>query len=101
MPLSANPLGMNARNFLYVRRYNSQAAKKVADNKLRTKRLLLSNKIPTTRLIKAFNSRDAVRTFDWKLPESGFVVKPARGYGGEGILVFSRWKGDRGRTISG
>lgn len=101
MPLNIGPLGMNARNFLYIRRYNSLASKKIADNKLRTKRLLLSNKIPTTRLIKAFNTRDAVRTFDWKLPENGFVVKPARGYGGEGILVFSRWKDSRGRTISG
>ncbi|OGD82957.1 hypothetical protein A3A54_01075 [Candidatus Curtissbacteria bacterium RIFCSPLOWO2_01_FULL_39_62] len=101
MPLSKGPLGMNARNFLYIRKYNSTLAKRIADDKLRTKRLLISHKIPTTRLIKAFNTRESVREFDWDLPQSGFVVKPARGYGGEGILVFTGWKKDRGRTISG
>ena len=101
MALSTGPLGMNARNFLYIRRYNSPSAKRIADDKLKTKRLLISQKIPTTKLIKAFNSRESIRTFDWNLPENGFVVKPARGYGGEGILVFTSWKNQRGRTISG
>lgn len=101
MAISSNPLGMNARNYLYIRKYNTLDAKKIADNKLRTKRLLISHKIPTTRLIKAFNTREAIRQFDWDLPQEGFVVKPARGYGGEGILVFTLWKNSRGRTISG
>ena len=101
MALSTGPLGMNARNFLYIRKYNSPSAKRIADDKLKTKRLLISQKIPTTKLIKAFNSRESIRTFDWNLPENGFVVKPARGYGGEGILVFTSWKNQRGRTISG
>ncbi len=101
MALSTGPLGMNARNFLYIRRYNSPPTKRIADDKLRTKRLLISNKIPTTKLIKAFNSRDSIREFDWDLPANGFVVKPARGYGGEGIIVFTSWKNQRGRTISG
>jgi len=101
MALSTGPLGMNARNFLYIRKYNSLFAKRIADDKLRTKRLLISQKIPTAKLIKAFNSRESIRTFDWNLPENGFVVKPARGYGGEGILVFTSWKNQRGRTISG
>ena len=101
MALSTGPLGMNARNFLYIRRYNSPPTKRIADDKLRTKRLLISNKIPTTKLIKAFNSRDSIREFDWDLPANGFVVKPARGYGGEGIIIFTSWKNQRGRTISG
>ena len=101
MALSTGPLGMNARNFLYIRKYNSPPAKKIADDKLRTKRLLISQKIPTAKLIKAFNSRESIRAYDWNLPQNGFVVKPARGYGGEGILVFTSWKNQRGRTISG
>ncbi len=101
MAVSRGALGMNARNFLYVRRYNTSVAKKAADNKLRTKRLLIKDGIATTRLIKAFNTRSAIRSFDWKLPEEGFVVKPARGYGGEGILVFRSWKKDMGTTVSG
>ncbi len=101
MAISSEPLGMNARNFLFIRKYNSPSSKRIADNKLRTKRLLIGNKIPTTRLLKAFNSREAIREFSWDLPESGFVVKPARGYGGEGILVFTNWKNGKGRTVSG
>lgn len=101
MAISTNPLGMNARNFLYIRKYNSPRTKRIADNKLRTKRLLIANKIPTTRLIKAFNTRESIRIFDWDLPENGFVVKPTRGYGGEGILVFRGWKNGRGRTVTG
>lgn len=101
MAISNTPLGMNARNFLYIRKYNPPRTKRIADNKLRTKRLLIADKIPTTRLIKAFNTRESIRVFDWNLPENGFVVKPTRGYGGEGILVFRSWKNERGRTVTG
>src|SRR3990167_9909514 len=101
MAVSRGALGMNARNFLYVRRYNSGLAKRIADDKLRTKKLLIKNDIPTTKLLKAFNSRAGVRNFNWNLPGEGFVVKPARGYGGEGILVFKKWKDGKGETISG
>src|SRR4030042_6501709 len=100
MAVSSGPLGMNARNFLYIRKYNRLSAKRIADNKLKTKRLLIGNCIPTTRLIKFFSSRESIRSYDWDLPEKGFVVKPARGYGGEGILVFTSWKNGKGRTIS-
>ena len=99
MALSTGPLGMNARNFLYIRKYNSPPAKKIADDKLRTKRLLISQKIPTAKLIKAFNSRESIRAYDWNLPPNGFVVKPARGYGGECILVFTSWKNQKGPTL--
>lgn len=87
MPVSKNILGMNARNFLFINKYNSNDAKKIADDKLETKRILAENGIPTPNLLQAFYSREALRSFDWScLPEKGFVIKPARGYGGLGIL---------------
>lgn len=92
---------MNARNFLYVRKYNPANAKKIGDNKLRTKRILIKEGIATTEIIKAFGNREAIRNFDWKLPREGFAVKPARGYGGEGIIVFTSWNGIAGTTLSG
>lgn len=74
----------------------------MADDKLETKKILLSHGINTTRLIAAFYSRDDIKNFDWEsLPESGFALKPARGYGGGGILAFKKWYGDHGRTIDG
>lgn len=92
---------MNARNFLYVRKYNPTGAKKIADNKLLTKRILIKEDIATTEILKTFANRGAIRSFDWKLPKEGFAVKPARGYGGEGIIVFTSWNGIYGTTLSG
>lgn len=101
MAIASFPLGMNARNFLYVRRFNPAISKKIADNKLRTKRILIKAGIPTTDILKAFVNRETIRNFDWKLPKDGFAVKPARGYGGEGIMVFTSWNGIYGITLSG
>lgn len=93
MPVSKNILGMNARNFLFINKYNSSEAKKIADDKLETKRILSENGIPTPKLLQEFYSREALRSFDWSsLPEKGFVIKPARGYGGLGILPVRKFK---------
>lgn len=100
MPISKGVLGMNARNFLYIRKFNPLSAKRVADDKLETKKLLLAHDIQTTRLIHVFEARDKVRDFSWQLPEDGFVVKPARGFGGEGIIVFKKWMGRHGVSVS-
>src|SRR6185503_8203700 len=97
MAVTKKVLGMNARNYLYIRRYNSRSAKYVADDKLETKKLLLSNDIKTSRLFASFYSRDDILNFDWStLPSAGFAIKPARGYGGGGILAFKKWYGDHG-----
>lgn len=101
MPISNQVLGMNARNFLYLNRYNKSRAKISADNKLATKKILIENGIPTVKLIHSFATRKGLKKFSWNLPEDGFAIKPARGYGGEGILVFSKWDGTQGTTISG
>jgi len=101
MPISRQVLGMNARNFLYIRKFNPPSAKRIADDKLETKKLFLSHDIQTTRLIHIFETRDSIRDFSWQLPEEGFVVKPARGYGGEGIIVFKQWSNGVGLSVSG
>jgi len=101
MSISKDPLGMNARNFLYITKYNKARAKRLADNKLETKKLLIRNEVPTSRIIKAFSNRATLNAFEWDLPQDGFVVKPARGFGGEGILVFNKWENGRGTTASG
>src|SRR5258708_5971458 len=101
MPVSKSVLGMNARNFLYIRPFNKPSAKHLADDKLETKSLLLENNIPTPSLHATFYTRRDVRNFDWDLPEHGFVVKPARGYGGSGIIAFKNWRNGLGTTVSG
>lgn len=101
MPVSTLPLGMNARNFLYIHPYNTPAAKHTADNKLVTKRALLEHGIPTSPLLAVFESRNEVRAFDGKALPKTFVVKPASGYGGEGVLVIENWNGEHGQDIAG
>ncbi|MFW0871036.1 MAG: sugar-transfer associated ATP-grasp domain-containing protein [Patescibacteria group bacterium] len=98
---SQPPLGMNARNFLYILPYNKSHAKQNADDKLKTKRLLLQKGLNTPALLASFNSVKNVRDFDWyQLPKS-FVVKPARGYGGGGIILVKKWDGISGITEDG
>lgn len=101
MAVSKSVLGMNARNFLYIRPFNKPSAKRIADDKLETKNVLLQHNIPTPDLLAAFTTRRSVRNFDWNLPENGFVIKPARGYGGNGIIAFKSWKNGIGTTVSG
>lgn len=101
MSISKEPLGMNARNFLYITRYNKAPAKRYADNKLATKRLLIKNNIPTPNILKIFQNRAILNSYSFNLPSEGFVVKPARGFGGEGILVFTKWKDGVGESVSG
>lgn len=100
MAVSKDILGMNARNFLYIRTYNKPSAKRLADDKLATKRRLIRNDIPTAKLLASFYNRSDILDFDWDLPKDGFVLKPARGFGGQGILVMRSWDHDSGKGIS-
>ena len=101
MSINKQVLGMNARNYLYITRYNLPRAKMLADSKLETKKFLIKNDIPTSNILKTFVTRKSLADFSWDLPSDGFVIKPARGYGGEGILVFTKWADSKGVTVSG
>jgi len=80
-------LGMNARNLQFIRPNNLRRAKRLADDKLLSKRVLKKADLPVPDLIAKIRSADELENFDWStLPES-FVLKPNRGFGGEGILV--------------
>lgn len=80
-------LGMNSRNLEYIRPYNLSRAKKLADDKLFSKRVLKKNKLSVPKLLGKITSQKELESFDWSsLPES-FALKPNRGYGGEGIIV--------------
>ncbi|PJA86664.1 MAG: hypothetical protein CO141_03495 [Candidatus Moranbacteria bacterium CG_4_9_14_3_um_filter_42_9] len=84
---STGVLGMNARNLDYIRPNNLLEAKKLADNKLLSKKILKKNDLPVPQLIAKIKSRDDLEKFDWQaLPET-FALKPNRGFGGEGILI--------------
>ncbi|MCA9366946.1 aspartyl protease family protein [Candidatus Kaiserbacteria bacterium] len=97
MAVSQAPLGLNARNYLYIRQFNRRKQKNVADDKMRTKERLLKHKVPTGAVLATFRSLNDVRDFDWKSLPTSFAVKPARGYQGRGIMVVRGWDGTHGK----
>lgn len=98
---TAGILGMNARNLLYISRYNSAANKKFADDKIFTKQFLESRGVGVAKLFQVVkNQRQLTHDFFASLPDS-FVIKPNRGFAGGGILVISEKKGNYWRTVSG
>lgn len=91
---------MNARNLSYIREYNPRVGFGIADDKLRTKRLLEKNNIPTPKLFGFIRNERDVAEFEWEQLPKSFVVKPNRGYGGGGIKVVYNRK-ESGRWIGG
>lgn len=81
-------LGINRRNQEYVRPYNPLSSKKISDNKILTKRLLAKADIKTPKTIKIIRTKKQLAYFDWDSLPKSFVVKPNRGTGGNGIIVF-------------
>ncbi|KXK08800.1 MAG: Ribosomal protein S6--L-glutamate ligase [Microgenomates bacterium OLB22] len=87
-------LGLNERNLLYIRQYNSRSAKQIADNKIITKKVLAKAGIPCTKIIHIISSKAQLRIFELnELPKS-FVLKPANGVAGRGILVITKKNSD-------
>lgn len=84
---AAGILGMNARNLLFVQKYNSSADKNFADDKLYTKTFLESRGIGVAKPYKIIKHRSELNHFDFASLPNSFVIKPNKGYGGEGILV--------------
>lgn len=81
-------LGMNERNLLYIRQYNTKSAKKISDNKLLTKQILTKHHIPTPNLIGYIKNFNQFEKFDWNALPNSFVIKPVRGVEGAGIEIF-------------
>lgn len=84
----AGVLGMNERNHEYTLRCNPRRFYPRADDKLETKRLCEAAGIPTARVLGVARfqaqGRDLLDTLG---DSSDFVLKPARGAMGNGILV--------------
>ena len=94
-------LGINARNHIYISKYNSRANKKFADDKLYTKNFLESRDIGVAKLFRVIEDYEQLRQLKAKDFPNSFVVKPNHGFGGEGILVIRGKKGNTFVTVSG
>ena len=95
-------LGMNARNYNIISRLNDRRLYPLVDDKVKTKVLAGKAGINTPRLIGVIEYQHQVKDFI-KIVEGcpQFVIKPAHGSGGKGVLVINRWEGQRFFTASG
>jgi len=81
-------LGINRRNQEYIRPFNSPSAKNIADNKILTKKILAREGIKTPEVYKVIRNKEQLRFLDWDSLPKSFVIKPNKGTGGNGIIVF-------------
>jgi len=83
-------LGINRRNAAYTLRYNERRLYPLVDDKLRTKQLAEKCGMAVPTLYGVVEAAHQIRQLPALLEQYGdFVVKPARGSGGEGVLVIT------------
>ena len=88
-------LGLNARGVLFTGKYNSRKAKRIADSKLQTDRVLRLFKVSHPKIFTKFKTADKVLNFEWQTLPDAFALKPSRGLGGDGIIVVKKRLSDR------
>ncbi len=92
----AGVLGMNFRNAGYIMAHNARSAFPLVDDKVQTKRLAEQFGIPIPELYTVVEDHGSIARLPGILENlREFVVKPARGSGGSGIILI------RGRTEGG
>jgi len=88
-------LGMNRRNIHYIGRYNERKNFPLVDNKLKTKEIAQAAGIAVPSMIGVIRNHSEIPRLK-KILEGvdGFVVKPAQGSAGKGIIVIVRREGE-------
>ncbi len=99
-------LSINQRNSDYVLRYNPRKLYPLVDDKLKTKQLALQAGIAVPTLYALIETEHQIKKIDQILEShSDFVIKPACGAGGDGIIVitdkvFGRYRQINGRLLT-
>jgi len=98
----AGVLGMNRRNAEYIMRFNQRSSFPLVDDKLLTKKLALKHGIPTPPLYHVVSHHGDIAGFERALADrQQFVLKPARGGGGSGIILITDRRDGKFVTQSG
>ena len=95
-------LSINQRNADFVLRYNQRKLYPLVDDKLITKRLAIQAGIAVPSLYEILETEHQIKNLEQLLqPYQDFVIKPARGAGGDGIIVITDRVFGRYRQING
>ncbi len=79
---------MNRRNVGYIARYNSRDRFPLVDDKLKTKLIAQKANLPVPELLNVVSTQYEIESIEQELVKhTEFVIKPAQGSGGKGILV--------------
>lgn len=96
-------MGINQRNADYILKYNKRHLYPLVDNKIITKQRAIDSGIDVPELYGIIRTEHEVSQVA-KLLENhhDFVIKPAQGSGGDGIIVISdRYDSNRFKTMAG
>lgn len=86
-------LGMNRRNHHYIGKYNQRKRYPLVDDKLLCRTVAEKADLKMTPLIGVIAYQHEVKQIEKMVKNSpGFVIKPAKGSGGKGILVITEIK---------
>jgi alpha-L-glutamate ligase-like protein len=95
-------MGINRRNLQFVATRNARRHFDIADDKLLAKQVLSAAGVPVSETLATFSSFSELRLLDERIGGlDEFVVKPARGHGGQGILVIAGRDGEFFITAGG
>jgi len=99
---SAKVLTMNRRNLQYIYPNNARKDFPFADNKLLTKQVLAEHGVAVPETFVSYSSFFELRNLEQDLaPFHTFVIKPAQGSGGGGIVVIGEKVADGWLSLSG
>lgn len=89
--IRSHVLGMNRRNSEFIFKQNPLELYQLVDNKILTKQVLSAKSIPTPIMYFTIQSYFELKDLQNRVkPFSNFVVKPANGFGGEGVLIVNQ-----------
>lgn len=98
----AGVVGINRRNADYTLRYNKRKNYPLVDDKIKTKELAMKAGLAVPELYGVLESqRDIAKVGEILAQHEEYVIKPAQGSGGDGILVLSRGPKGYYRRASG
>jgi len=89
-------LGANARIWFYLRE-NSGKGRGIADSKIKTKKILSKADVNVPKILGLLRTQKEVEEFEWETLHGNFVIKPAYGSGGRGVIVVkkkAKWAGE-------
>lgn len=99
---AAGILGMNSRNYKYLAKYNKRSLYPLVDDKVKTKELAQKFGINTPQLLGTIEfQHEAGNIIEIIKNHPEFVIKPAHGSGGKGVLVICNYDGESFTTPSG